>query len=82
MHEVRVVGMDIITEMEETRNVKKLVNLFTGAVNKSKLAFTRPHGAFNVLIKMVSKSLHYKYCLEAGEMRLNKSVSSPGWAPW
>ena len=51
-HEVRAVSMDSIAEMEETREVENVVNLFPGVVHEAKLALTRPHGTVNVLIGM------------------------------
>ena len=76
-HEVRAVGMDSKAVVEETREVKDLVNLFPGAVNKAKLAFNRPHGTVNMLIGMATRSLHCKDGLEVGKIWLNKSVFSP-----
>ena len=69
--------MDSKAVVEETREVKDIVNLFPGAVNKAKLAFNRPHSKNNVLIGMASRSLHCKDGLEVGKMRLNKSMFSP-----
>ena len=58
-HEVHAVGMDIAV-VEEARELENLANLFPRAENKAKLAFSRPHGTVDVLIGIVSRSLHCK----------------------
>ena len=40
--------------------------------------FSRPYGTVSVLIGMASRSLHCKYGLEVGELRLNRNMFSPG----
>ena len=73
-----MIGIDsIITSMVE--GVKGLVRLYAEETHKAKQKFTRLLDFIDVLLRMASKSLHCKDGREAGELRLNKNIFSPGW---
>ena len=73
-HEVSAIGVDTITSMAEADRVKDLVMLFQEATRQAKQAFVRPHGTLNVLLGMASRSLHCKDGLEAGQLRMNRTL--------
>ena len=78
-HMIQAIGLDSLTEVESAPKAMKLKELFPQAGKEAGKAFNRPHGNVNVMLGMASRSLHCKDCLEAGDLRLNKPVFSPGW---
>ena len=79
VHRVEALGMHSITDVQAAPETTSLARLFPGAPPAAAAAFSRPHGAVNLMIGMRDRRLHSTDCLEHQNLRLGRTRFTPGW---
>ena len=76
-HLIQALGMGSLMAAAKAPRTKVLISKFTQVNCQSIKAFDRPHGKVDVMLGMLSRSLHCRDGQESGKLRLNTRIFAP-----
>ena len=76
-HLVQAIGIGSLMEAEKAPGMKVLISQFPQVDCQSIKAFRRTHGKVEVMLRMLSRSLHCRDGQESGKLRLNTRIFAP-----